>query len=461
MITSFILYTSGELSLDRRVGGHTGLDYSVTVRATDHGTPRRSSSATVRLNVVQENQNAPVFQSGQSFIESVAENAAPNHVIATIRASDADRDAVHYYITDGNDAGFFEMQQDQGQLRLAAMLDYESNTEHRLMITARDGHPIPREVSRLFTVVVLDVNDNAPLFDSDNYDVDVQENTPVDTSIFLLQTTDLDVEQNVHYHITGNRQAINVFTVEQQSGVIKCQRQLDYETEQLYELVIKAFNPNTDLSSSTTVRVHVTSANEFIPQCSLEEYRFTVSESAAPGSVAGTVRAIDADEGIHGIPMFFFIGNSNSRGFSINPNTGIITMSGRVDRESSSSISLDVLVKNQGPASCNNTAVCHVSVIVSDANDPPMFTESLYMAEVPENSGLSQSIIRVAAEDQDAEENNQNFFYRILDPSAINVFRVHQETGVISTLGMLDREAVDLYTFVISAVDNGRPPQTG
>ena len=455
---------TGELNAALSAQGRSGQQFSIRVRVTDNGFPRRHSFTVVDVYVIRANNNAPVFVSGQIFSASANEDASIGHVVGIVSASDRDGGQIRYFIINGNDDGLFEMDNVQGRILVTGMLDYEESSQHTIIVMARDQHSIPREVSHEYVINVNDVNDNPPLFASDVFDVNMAENTAIDTSVFLLETSDKDISHTVNYAITHTKpnQANNKFSVDSRTGLISSQQDLDYESERLYELEVKAFNPGSTLSSLATVRVHITSVNEFIPQCSEERYNFAVSESAALGYVLGSVSATDIDEGIHGQPLFYFVGNGNDRGFSIESTTGIITMAGRVNRESYPSVELDVLVKNLGPATCNNTAICHVSVSVNDANDPPVFTEKLYSAVVSEDVDRGEPIITVQAQDMDAQPQYQRFIYRILDPRAIDIFTVGERSGVVSVSNIrLDREKKEVHVFIVSAVDSGSPPQTG
>lgn len=63
--------------------------YDVTVLASDNGTPSATAEAHVIVNVLDANDNAPIF-TRYSYEFSVEENVARNTVLGIISASDAD-----------------------------------------------------------------------------------------------------------------------------------------------------------------------------------------------------------------------------------------------------------------------------------------------------------------------------------------------------------------------------------
>lgn len=63
--------------------------YIMTVQAQDAGKPMLSSTVTVYINVIDENDNAPVFETN-SYNVDVYENATVNTIVATVMATDRD-----------------------------------------------------------------------------------------------------------------------------------------------------------------------------------------------------------------------------------------------------------------------------------------------------------------------------------------------------------------------------------
>lgn len=72
--------------------------YIMTVQAQDAGKPMLSSTVTVYINVIDENDNAPVFETN-SYAVDVYENVTVNTVVATATAIDRDSGKRFYVFT--------------------------------------------------------------------------------------------------------------------------------------------------------------------------------------------------------------------------------------------------------------------------------------------------------------------------------------------------------------------------
>ena len=85
----------------------------------------------------QQENAAPVFDSGLATTISVAENTALNTEIGSpYTASDADDDALNYSL-EGTDSGNFRISS-TGQIRTGAHLDYEAKTSHSVTVKVSD-----------------------------------------------------------------------------------------------------------------------------------------------------------------------------------------------------------------------------------------------------------------------------------------------------------------------------------
>ena len=409
------------------------------------------------------NLHSPRFHgSGLAFQVTIPEDKVIGATIADVTADDDDdgvNGQVSYYITGGDTEGLFSIDENEGYLKIAKALDYETVTEHRLNVTARDRGVIPRQATRVFTVYLTDVNDSPPVFLLETYDADVTENSPGGATVLQLSSTDADTTPNaVTWYYVNDMVSFNI---DRETGLLTSQGHLDYETQVEYKVIVKALNPDTTLSSSATVLVHVSGVNEYVPEFSEAEYVFGVSESAQPGYQAGSVSGTDADSGDDGKVLYYLVGDSNMKGFRIDLVNGELTVIDSIDRETTNEIILDVLAKNHGPIRGNDTARCRVRITVRDANDPPQFTQSLFEGSVDENSPQGAQVLRLSAIDNDLETEFNRFTYHIVAGNLGTAFKVNPTSGWVNVNGALDRERVDTYDLTVAAVDNGHPAKTG
>lgn len=468
---NFNLLHLGLITVAQLLSGRRNQDFTITIRAEDKGMPPKSATVPVHLSITPENSHTPVFQPA-SHSYNVQEDAPIGQSVAWVTATDQDSPGpngkVSYYILSGNPGGVFQINSENGVISVAKALDYDSPTNiYLLNVSARDSALHYKEATVILTVQLTDVNDNPPLFTQSHFEGFVPENSPSDTSIIKVQARDIDTGDNarIEYYISesgSDQLALTLFKINKDTGTLMTKGILDYENQIKYSMVVIARNPNNlNMRNTVKVTVHVTSVNEYYPAFVQKTYAFSTKESAANGSVIGKVSATDRDKGIDGVVYYYLIGSSNVKGFSVNYKTGDIFVSGKPDYESSPHVVLNVLAKNWESVKGNDTDTSTVTISVEDANDAPVFTQSLYQASVLENSAGGVSVTTVSAIDRDNMPEDRQFSYRIL--SGGEEFSIDPTSGRIHTTGRgkLDRETNATHSILVGAVDRGTPPATG
>ncbi|XP_013390955.1 cadherin-related tumor suppressor-like [Lingula anatina] len=454
--------TTGWISVAQSLTGQRNRDFVVVIRATDKGTPPQSADVTVHFSVTDVNRNTPRFNS-TTFRATIPENRRVGNVVASLSAQDDDQGIngqVEYHITGGDPQGWFAIGETSGMVTIAKPLDYDTTSVTNLTITAKDKGLISKQSSAAFIIQLTDINDNPPVFNQSTYDTYILENSPRGSTVFVAHATDADSNAyaDVEYRLEGGAG----FTINAETGVIRTQTDLDYETKKLYTMVVRATNPGTSLESTAVLNVHVTGANEDYPKFTRRRYEFIVSESARPGQQVGAVTALDSDQGTEGVVYYFLVGSSNRKGFKIDSLRGTIIVETPLDREVMSSVTLTVMAKNPGSVRGNDTDTCTVYISLEDANDPPLFTETEYTGNVREDAGAGQNVVRVLASDNDLQTSDRQFSYSIESGNDGGAFSVEPVSGWVRTTGArLDRETLPVYNITVVAIDTGSPPQTG
>ncbi|XP_076362821.1 cadherin-related tumor suppressor-like [Tachypleus tridentatus] len=438
--------------------------FMLKLRAIDRGVPPKSSEVIITFIITGDNKHSPVF-SALSYQVIVSENEPLNSEIITVTTEDSEEGLngeVTYAIVSGNSGGCLRIDEKTGSVSIVKALDYEKKQEYQLTIIASDHGFYSKLASATLTVIVTDVNDNPPIFNSSIFEAHVSENMPIGTAITQVIATDLDSGRNaiVQYSIVRG-ESKEAFSINSQTGVVTSRSSFDYETKNRYTLQVMASNPGSSQYSSTRLIVHVIGQNEYYPRFLQTVFQFTISESAVIGTPVGALVATDEDKGSDGDVFFLFVGSSNGRGFYIQSETGIITVSRRLDRELQSRVVLAVMVKNKGSIRGNDTDEAQVVINIEDGNDPPVFSRNIYEAQISESASVGSSVITVSAIDKDVRPNNNQFSYSIMDSTAGKLFSIDAQSGTIITVAVLDREANKMCNLTIGAVDNGSPPQTG
>lgn len=456
---------TGWVSLSRRVS-EVGRLYVLRVRAVDKGVPPQQDEVVATLIVTGENRYSPVF-TALSYQVIVPENEPLGSTVLTVNATDADGDSgpngmVRYSISGGNERSEFSVDAVTGVVTILQSLDYDTVQEYRLNITAEDLGFEPKRTTAMLTVTLTDINDNAPVFNYSSTEAFVPENAPPDTVVCTVRATDADSPKNaiVQYSIVGGT-GKGLFAVDPKTGSVTSRLSFDYEENDRYVLDVVASNPDSNMHSSAKIVVHVTGVNEFFPRFVQPVFHFDVSESAEVGTPVGTIQASDQDSGEDGKVYYLFVGSSNDRGFGINPETGVISVSRSLDRETQNRVVLTVLAKNSGGIRGNDTDEAQVIVSIQDGNDPPEFLQAMYEASVSEGAAIGTKVVTVRAVDKDVRPQNNQFGYSIIGGNTGQAFKIDPQTGDVETARALDRESIPGYDLIVGGIDTGVPPQTG
>uniref|UniRef100_A0A8C4UGT5 Cadherin domain-containing protein n=1 Tax=Falco tinnunculus TaxID=100819 RepID=A0A8C4UGT5_FALTI len=252
------------------------------VTAVDHGT----ATATVRITVEDDNDNAPQF-SEKRYVAQVPEDVAPNSAVLRVTATDRDKGSnalVHYSIVSGNTRGHFYIDAQTGALDVVSPLDYEVSKEFTLRIRAQDGgRPPLSNISGLVTIQVLDVNDNAPIFVSTPFQATVLENVPVGYSVIHVQAIDADSGDNSRLVYTLLETGSGFpFAINNSTGWIVVASELDREAVDFYSFGVEAQDQgNPPMASSASVSVTILDVNDNSPEFTQREYgvRFGAEEA--------------------------------------------------------------------------------------------------------------------------------------------------------------------------------------
>ncbi|XP_039607618.1 protocadherin-10a [Polypterus senegalus] len=139
-------------------------DFTFMVQAKDSGSPSLSANATVKVIIVDQNDNVPSIISPQgrngTAREHLPRSAEPGYLVTRIVAVDADDSEnarLSYSILRGNELGMFRMDWRTGELRTARRVPSKRDPHHPydLLIEVRDhGQPPLSSTSSILVVIV-------------------------------------------------------------------------------------------------------------------------------------------------------------------------------------------------------------------------------------------------------------------------------------------------------------------
>ncbi|XP_061671070.1 protocadherin-17 isoform X2 [Syngnathoides biaculeatus] len=320
----------------------------------------------------------------------------------------------------------------------------------------------------MIKIDIQDINDNSPIFPSDQIDIDISENAVPGTRFPLTSAHDPDAGENglKTYQIT--RDDYNLFSLEVKSRgdgtkfpELVIQRPLDREERSHHTLILSATDGGEYPRSGTMqINVKVIDSNDNSPVFDQPSYVVEIPENAPPGKVLIDLNATDPDEGNNGQVVYSFSGYAPERIrelFSINSRTGVIKIQGEIDYEESPVIEIDVQAKDLGPNPIPGH--CKVTVKVLDRNDnwPSIGFVSVRQGAISEAAPPGTVIALVRVTDKDSGRNGQ-LQCRVLGNVPFKLEENYDNFYTVVTDRPLDRESQDEYNVTIVAKDNGLPP---
>lgn len=366
----------------------------------------------------------------------------------------------------------FSVDKKFGDIRVVISPDRESRDRYEMtvVIVFDSSDEISRTPLALSVVIIItDQNDNSPQFPRKIIPMTITESQPVGFKIPLDPAEDPDLGTNS----TQTYQIINEgspFRLEQQklgfddqySCNLELERSLDREYKDYYVIEIVASDGgNPRRSDKMTLQIKVADVNDNTPQFNQSIYRPSILENAPVGSVVCTVLATDNDKGDNAKITYLIEPRFNKDGlFSIDPDTGIISLSGSLDRETSSSHELVVRATDNGEFPERTTV--RVSVTVQDVNDntpqinPTFLSQEDEVGMVSEASKVGDYVAHVNVDDLDTGDNGKVELTLHGEGAPFEIVKVGAGYA-IQVSGPLDRESRDTWHVWLEARDGGVP----
>nr|XP_048698630.1 protocadherin Fat 3 isoform X4 [Caretta caretta] len=434
----------GHFEIDRQTGSVTlreafnsdlsNIEYLVIILAKDGGNP--SLSASVELPITIVNKAMPVFDK-PFYTASVNEDIEMHTPILSINATSPEGQGIIYIIVDGDPYNQFNIDFDTGILSVISPLDYEVNSVFKMTVRASDALTGARaEVT--VDLIINDVNDNPPVFDHSAYNATLSEASLIGTPVLQVVATDADSEnnKNIQYQIVQDSfNSTDYFHIDSTSGLILTARMLDHELLQQCSLKVRAAdNGFPPLSSEVLVSIYVTDMNDNPPVFNQLIYESYVSELAPRGHFVTCVQASDADSSDFDRLEYSILSGNDRTSFLMDSKSGIITLSNHRKQRMEPMYSLNVSVSD---GLFTSTAQVHIHILGANLYSP-VFSQSIYVAEVRENAAPGTKVIHVKATDGDSGIYGQ-INYSIINDFAKDRFLI-DNNGQILTTEKLDRE---------------------
>ncbi|XP_078405891.1 protocadherin-10-like [Cetorhinus maximus] len=425
----------------------------------------------VEVEILDVNDNSPSFP-WREFRLEIAESVALGARFPLENAYDPDvgTNSLQSYRLSPNQYFTLEVQTRSERskfpvLVLERSLDREDQAVHQMVLTALDGGLPERSGTALVIITVLDVNDNAPVFDQAVYTVCLVENAPRNTLVIKLNATDLDQGSHgeVTYSFSNHAPARlrQLFRVEPQTGEIRVKGVVDYEEARVYEIYVQAKDKGLYTAAvHCTVVVEIIDVNDNAPEVILTSVSSPVREDALPGTVIALISVTDRDSGENGKTRCHVPAHLPFKLQSSFKNYYTLVTTDRLDRESVLEYNVSLTVTDSGSPPLSTVKT--IPVKVSDVNDnAPRFAHPSYTVYLMENNAPGASICSVSALDPDLDQ-NAYVSYCILESkirgTPISTYvSINLNTGNLYALRSFDYEQLKNFEVLVQAQDAGFP----
>lgn len=262
--------------------------------------------------------------------------------------------------------------------------------------------------------------------------------------------SDLDNGNNSFQYKLLGAGAGNIFVIDERTGDIYAVQKLDREEQSLYTLRAQVIDTTTGraVEPESEFVIRVSDINDNEPKFLDEPYEAIVPEMSPEGTLVIQVTASDADDPSSGNNARLLYSLLQGQPyFSIEPTTGVIRISSKMDRELQDEYWVIIQAKDMIGLPGALSGTTSVLITLSDINDnKPIFKDSLYRLTVSESVPIGTSIGKIMAYDNDIGENAE-MDYSIEDDSKTFDIITNNETqeGIVILRKKVDFEHQNYY----------------
>ena len=444
--------------------------YILTVRVKNSASV--AAETVLVVSVEDVNDESPTWTAVDGG--SVLENSAPGTFVLKVQATDRDatypNNRVSYELRDYTTK--FSIDPNTGDIQTRVSLDREERKSYPLTVVAIDGAESaltldgkPNENAKRFQIEVADVNDNAPFFPQSEYFAEIAESADVGAKVSELTALDNDTESQLAYDIvSGNRG--NVFVIEPQTGLLKVQQPLDYETTKSYDLIVEVDDGRQKATTKVNVKIINVNDNKPVFGNSNPEHKTGISENTVPSAPILKVTATDPDYdpmvATGPMKISYTLSGSHADSFAITQE-GELSIVRPLDRDlpgGRKDWTVFVVAQDElDGIRLENTL--EVVVYLDDVNDNAPFLDMTRV--VWRENQPSGRIVQLNATDYDEPQNGPPFTMKMAETAEDAVKSSFRIDGSPSSSWSLlatrtfDREARKEYAIPIVISDSGRP----
>ncbi|KAM7000082.1 protocadherin alpha-8-like isoform 16-T16 [Tautogolabrus adspersus] len=464
---------SAELVLQKALDREKQAVIKLTLTAVDGGKPAKSGTLQIYINVIDANDNTPIFAKSLYKVR-VPENINYGKTIIKLNATDLDEGMnskiLYSFVKQRNTdpSNMFDLNAETGEITVKGTLDYEETPAYEVRVQAKDQGSTPRSAHAKLLIEIIDVNDNAPEISVTSLMTPVKEDAELGTIVALVTVSDKD---------GGNNGVTNCKVVGSVPFKLKSNYKNDYslvvdgpldrENTSLYNVTITATDEGSPpLSSVRVITVHVSDVNDNAPRFIEPVVNIYVKENSPTGSVIYTISAFDPDLD-NNAKLTYKLLDSFPRSIpttsvvNINSETGDIVSLQSFNYEELKTFQFKVQATDSGVPPLSSNVTVNVLILDENDNNPTILAPysehgSVNSESIPYSAEAGYFVAKIRALDADSGY-NALLSYHLSEPKGNNLFRIGTSTGEIRTKRRMSDNDLKTHPLVVLVSDNGEP----
>uniref|UniRef100_A0A8C4I2X7 Protocadherin 2 alpha b 5 n=1 Tax=Dicentrarchus labrax TaxID=13489 RepID=A0A8C4I2X7_DICLA len=464
---------SAELVLQKALDREKQPVITMTLTAVDGGSPPKSGTSQLVVNVLDNNDNIPIF-SETLYKTKITENTPLGTTVIAVNATDADEglnsEIVYSLRSKDQDRvlDIFEIQSQTGVIKVKGNIDFEDKKAFEIRVEASDKGQPPMSAHCKVLVEVVDINDNAPEITVTSLHTTVKEDADVGTVIALVSVLDKDGGKNGDVKIQIKNEVPLKLEINYKNYYsLLVDGPLDRESVSSYNVTVVATDRGTpSLSSTSVLSIQVSDVNDNAPLFPEPIINVYVNENGPVGAIIKTVSATDADVDQNSKVSYSFLqSNSNSLPLStminINSETGDIVSLQSFNYEELKTFQFKVQATDSGVPPLSSNVTVNVLILDENDNNPTILAPysehgSVNSENIPYSAEAGYFVAKIRAVDADSGY-NALLSYHLSEPKGNNLFRIGTSTGEIRTKRRMSDNDLKTHPLVVLVSDNGEP----
>uniref|UniRef100_A0AAY5L760 Cadherin domain-containing protein n=1 Tax=Esox lucius TaxID=8010 RepID=A0AAY5L760_ESOLU len=460
---------SAELVLQKSLDREKQAVIKLLLTSVDGGKPPRSGTLQVIINVIDVNDNTPIFSSSLYKV-LVSEDVASGTKMITLNATDIDEGIngeIEYSFTGKGAVDLFKIDQHTGEITVHGGLDHEENSAFEIRVQAKDKGIPPMTAHCKVLIEILDVNDNTPVIEVTSLISAVKEDAGKGTAVASVNIRDEDSGKNgvvrayifrdVPFKLQSSYKNYYSLVVD---------GPLDRETVSVYNVTIKAIDEgNPPLSSTSVITVHISDVNDNAPKFPEPIKNLNIKENSPVGNRVGSVTANDPDVSENSRVTYTLSESKKNTRFStflnLNSLTGELFSLQSFNYEEMKTFQFQVQATDSGVPPLSSNVTVNVFILDENDNSPvilPPYSDpgSVHSENIPYSAEAGYFVAKIRAVDADSGY-NALLSYHISEPKGTGLFRIGTSNGELRTKRRMSDNDLKTHPLVILVSDNGEP----